>query len=62
LIESNDLLTQHLSRVPVHRALIRVLENRLFAELKLERPVLDIGCGDGHYAAVAFPGGNSNSK
>ena len=57
MIEPNDLLTQHLSRVPVHRALIRVLENRLFAELKLVHPVLDIGCGDGHYAAVAFPEG-----
>jgi SAM-dependent methyltransferase len=52
-----DLLTQHLARVPVHRALIRVLENRHFAELSLEHPVLDIGCGDGHYAAVAFPDG-----
>ena len=57
MVEPNDLLAQHLSRVPVHRALIRVLENRLFAELGLEHPVLDIGCGDGHYAAVAFPEG-----
>ena len=54
---SLDLLAQHLSRVPVHRALIRVLENRLFAEVRLDHPVLDIDCGDGHYAAVAFPEG-----
>jgi len=52
-----DLLAEHLARVPVHRALIRTLENHLFAEEHMERPVLDIGCGDGHYAAVAFPDG-----
>lgn len=55
--EQNDILAQHLARVPVHRALIRALEHRLFSEEKLEHPVLDIGCGDGHFAAAAFPGG-----
>ena len=55
--ESPDVLSQHLSRVPVHRALIRALEHRLFAQETLVHPVLDIGCGDGHYAAAAFPGG-----
>jgi SAM-dependent methyltransferase len=52
-----DLLSLHLSRVPVHRALIRVLENRLFNREILLAPVLDLGCGDGHFAAVAFPQG-----
>ncbi|MGE5604012.1 MAG: class I SAM-dependent DNA methyltransferase [Nitrososphaerales archaeon] len=52
-----DILEAHLARVPVHRALIRVLEHRLFAEQFIVKPVLDIGCGDGHYAAAAFPGG-----
>lgn len=53
-IGKQDLLSLHLSRVPVHRALIRVLENRLFEREMLLRPVLDLGCGDGHFAAVAF--------
>ena len=52
-----DILAEHLSLVPVHRALIRTLEHRLFARQTLVRPVLDIGCGDGHFAALAFPGG-----
>jgi len=56
-VEGSELLLQHLARVPVHRALIRTLENRLFSEEKLRHPVLDIGCGDGHFAAVAFPEG-----
>ncbi len=51
------ILEAHLARVPVHRALIRALEHRLFAGQEIVRPVLDIGCGDGHYAAAAFPGG-----
>ena len=53
----DSILAQHLSRVPVHRALIRALEHRLFAVETLVRPILDIGCGDGHYAACAFPEG-----
>jgi SAM-dependent methyltransferase len=53
----SDVLAEHLSRVPVHRALIRTLEHRLFEREELARPVLDIGCGDGHFAAVAFRGG-----
>ncbi len=52
-----EVLEAHLARVPVHRALIRALEHRLFAEQEIVRPVLDIGCGDGHYAAAAFPDG-----
>ncbi len=55
-VDVADLLARHLARVPVHRALIRTLENRLFAEETIEPPVLDIGCGDGHYAAVTYPG------
>lgn len=52
-----DFLALHLARVPVHRALIRALEHRLFAQQSLEHPVLDIGCGDGHYATAAFQDG-----
>jgi len=50
-----DILAEHLLRVPVHRALIRALEHRLFARETLFHPVLDVGCGDGHFAALAFP-------
>lgn len=53
----SDILARHLACVPAHRALIRTLEHRLFAQETVTHPVLDIGCGDGHFAAVAFPGG-----
>lgn len=56
-LDKSDILARHLSRVPAHRALIRALEHRLFARETVTNPVLDIGCGDGHFAAVVFPGG-----
>ena len=37
-------------------ALLRAVEARLYQELlPLVEPVLDVGCGDGHFASVAFP-------
>jgi len=43
---------QHLRTVPVHRALIRATEACLFSTVDLPRPLLDVGCGDGHFAAM----------
>lgn len=52
----DDLLTQHLKTLPAFRALIRATEARLFVGLDLPAPILDLGCGDGHFASVAVPG------
>lgn len=50
-----DYLRLHLQTVPAFRALLRGIECRLFAQLgELEAPVLDVGCGDGHFASFAF--------
>ncbi|MBU0493760.1 MAG: class I SAM-dependent methyltransferase [Chloroflexi bacterium] len=51
-----DLLTQHLQALPAFRALIRATEARLFADLSLPAPILDLGCGDGHFASVGLAG------
>lgn len=51
---SSDLLAQHLKELPAFRALIRATEARLFASLNLASPILDLGCGDGHFASVAI--------
>ncbi len=49
-----DFLRSHLLDVPVFRALIRATECRLLAQLgELPRPVLDVGCGDGHFVQMA---------
>ncbi len=52
---SSDLLWRHLRDVPAFRALLRATEARLYALLPFSPPVLDLGCGDGHFGAVALP-------
>ncbi|NIV32589.1 MAG: methyltransferase domain-containing protein [Anaerolineae bacterium] len=52
----DDFLWQHLKGLPAFRALLRAVEARFYQDLlPLAEPVLDVGCGDGHFASVAFP-------
>ncbi len=51
---SDDLLWRHLKELPYFRALLRAVEARFYQALDLPEPVLDLGCGDGHFAALAF--------
>ncbi len=46
---------QQLRELPAFRALLRAVEADFYADLPLPAPVLDLGCGDGHFASVAFP-------
>ncbi|MDW8068063.1 MAG: class I SAM-dependent methyltransferase [Anaerolineae bacterium] len=50
-----DLLWLHLKDLPAFRALLRATEARFYASLPFPEPVLDLGCGDGHFGAVALP-------
>ncbi len=55
-MSDDDLLWQHLKEVPAFRALLRAVEAQFYQKwLPLAGPVLDVGCGDGHFASVAFP-------
>ncbi len=56
MVGTDDLFTRHLQALPAFRALIRATEARLFADLDLTPPILDLGCGDGHFASVSVPG------
>lgn len=47
-----EIIVQHLREVPLHRVIIRSAEAVRFAALALPRPLLDVGCGDGHFAQV----------
>jgi SAM-dependent methyltransferase len=54
-VTEDDLLWRHLQDLPAFRALLRATEARLYQDLlPLETPVLDVGCGDGHFASVAL--------
>ncbi len=49
-----DFLWLQLRDLPYFRALLRAVEARFYQNLVLPTPVLDLGCGDGHFATVAF--------
>lgn len=51
---ADDLLWNHIKSVPAFRALLRSVEARLFQKIELPEPVLDLGCGDGHFASMTF--------
>src|SRR5215216_5600395 len=53
-----DFLHPHLLTLPIHRAMLRAVEARLFAELAPELPeqIVDIGSGDGTFVEIALPG------
>jgi len=57
LIHGRDYLAQYLQKRPAFLALVRGVECLLFARAGvLDEPVLDLGCGDGFFAATAFSG------
>lgn len=49
-----DFLWLHLRDLPYFRALLRSVEAQFYQDYELEPPVLDVGCGDGHFATIAF--------
>jgi SAM-dependent methyltransferase len=51
-----DFLAQQLEQMAPHRAILRAVECKWMSRLELERPVLDVGCGDGHFAEVCYRG------
>jgi ubiquinone/menaquinone biosynthesis C-methylase UbiE len=55
MISANeDFLTTYVGLAPLALAIERSLECEIFSRLLMERPVLDIGCGDGIFAKVVF--------
>ena len=49
-----DFLKENLADLPYFRALLRAVESRFYQPLFFESPVLDLGCGDGHFASVTY--------
>lgn len=45
---------EYARQTPLALALERALECRLLADYVLERPILDIGCGDGRFAEILY--------
>ncbi len=51
------ILRAHLREMPLHRVIMRTIEANILSEIPFPRPILDIGCGDGHFGSVIFPEG-----
>lgn len=49
-----DYLWLNLRALPYFRSLLRAVEARFYRSIDLPAPTLDVGCGDGHFASVAF--------
>jgi SAM-dependent methyltransferase len=49
-----DFLYRNLKDLPYFRALLRAVEARFYQGAELPDPILDVGCGDGHFASIAF--------
>lgn len=52
--QPKDYLGLQLRDMPYFRAVLRAVECRFYQDYDLEAPVLDVGCGDGHFATIAF--------
>jgi len=48
------ILWRHLRDLPYFRAMLRAVEDSFYQDISLLQPVLDLGCGDGHFASAAF--------
>ena len=51
---TKDYLWLHLIELPYFRGLMRAVEASFYRQLDLPAPILDVGCGDGHFATTAF--------
>jgi SAM-dependent methyltransferase len=54
MIPLTDYLSAQLRDMAPHRAILRAVECKFMARVPLTPPVLDIGCGDGHFASIAY--------
>lgn len=52
--ELDSILWRHVSDLPYFRGFLRAIEDRFYQEIDLEKPIFDLGSGDGHFASVAF--------
>ncbi|MEL7643377.1 MAG: class I SAM-dependent methyltransferase [bacterium] len=52
--QSQDPYWLNIKELPYFRALLRAVEAREYQDIPLEQPILDLGCGDGHFVTTAF--------
>ncbi|MEX2160358.1 MAG: class I SAM-dependent methyltransferase [Anaerolineales bacterium] len=50
----NPFIWPMLKSLPYFRGLLRAVEADFYGEFEMASPVLDLGCGDGHFASLVF--------
>lgn len=53
-VVERDFLREYLTHAPVALALLRAIECRELSAFTFDRPILDLGCGDGLFGQVFF--------
>ena len=53
-MQNKDYLWLNLKDLPYFRAMLRAVEAQFYQGCNLPAPTLDVGCGDGHFATIAF--------
>ena len=54
MIFNPNILEKYLGETPIPLALERALEGEIYQSLPFERPILDLGCGEGLFAKIVF--------
>lgn len=52
--QPKDFLFLHIRDLPYFRGFLRAIESRYYQDFDLPSPILDVGCGDGNFAALTF--------
>ena len=50
----DDIFAKHLITLPAFRALLRSIEARMVMQFDFQEPILDFGCGDGHFGCMSL--------
>ena len=50
----HDLLWKNIRSLPYFRGFLRAVEGKYYEDIDINEPVLDLGCGDGHFSSVTL--------
>jgi ubiquinone/menaquinone biosynthesis C-methylase UbiE len=54
VVPPNDLLWKNISSLPYFRGFLRAVEGSYYQDIEIKEPVLDLGCGEGHFSWMTF--------
>ena len=55
----DDMFVKHIKTLPAFRGLLRSMEAKMISRLYMDGPILDVGCGDGHFGGHVLSTGST---